>query len=280
MTTLKTFSLNMRPIPRQTDFPYRLTGLFQSRRFRPKSGQLLRIPHLEFSLRIESQASICHDIINGKRISAPFPHACWKLPGQTYGAGDSQPRDTVSFLYPAEFTADFRRLGMLAGQTCFAFSLGSEIQRMFAKYWHLLDNIHLPGMADEMDWLAFQFIRHIQLANLQRENQHSLPAIVQSISIWLRRHCCEDFDLMEIIRAQGISHTLFYREWNQQFPVTPHQYVMEARLETAAALLRQSSCPIAEIVKVVHFSNTYSFHRRFTAKFGMSPGLYRKQSEI
>lgn len=55
------------------------------------------------------------------------------------------------------------------------------------------------------------------------------------------------------------------------------EQVQKIRLERACELLRTSDIAISEIAHLVGFEHTEHFNRSFKAKFGKTPGAYRKQ---
>ncbi len=59
---------------------------------------------------------------------------------------------------------------------------------------------------------------------------------------------------------------------------TPHQYVLERRLERAGALLRRDATPLAEVAHACGFRNASHFSVRFNAHFGMPPSQYRRSA--
>ena len=94
----------------------------------------------------------------------------------------------------------------------------------------------------------------------------------------LQAHLTDDIDLDEIARINGFSRTAFFREWKRFFHVSPAQYILNLKMETAARFLRETDFPITAIVKEVKFSGTTAFYKRFVQKYGMTPMQYRQQA--
>ena len=80
----------------------------------------------------------------------------------------------------------------------------------------------------------------------------------------------------ELARAAGLSRAHFSREFRRVFGESPHAYLLGRRLERAAALLRQTDRPIAEICFAVGLRSIGSFTTSFTRAFGLSPTAYRR----
>jgi AraC-like DNA-binding protein len=79
----------------------------------------------------------------------------------------------------------------------------------------------------------------------------------------------------DLARAAGLSRAHFSREFRRVFGESPHAYLLGRRLERAAALLRQTDRPIAEICFAVGLKSLGSFTTSFTRFFGLSPTAYR-----
>ena len=75
--------------------------------------------------------------------------------------------------------------------------------------------------------------------------------------------------------AAGLSRAHFSREFRRAFGESPHAYLLTRRLERAAALLRSTDRPVADICLSVGLRSIGSFTTSFTRTFGVSPTAYR-----
>jgi AraC-like DNA-binding protein len=85
----------------------------------------------------------------------------------------------------------------------------------------------------------------------------------------------EPLTVADMARAANLSPAHFSREFRRAFGESPHQYLLTRRLERAAALLRTSDWPIAEICFAVGADSLGSFATSFRRMFGRTPGEYR-----
>jgi AraC-like DNA-binding protein len=85
----------------------------------------------------------------------------------------------------------------------------------------------------------------------------------------------EPLDVDDMARAAGLSRAHFSREFRRAFGESPHGYLLTRRLERAAALLRGTDRPVAEICLAVGLRSVGSFTTSFTRTFGTSPAAYR-----
>jgi AraC family transcriptional regulator len=85
----------------------------------------------------------------------------------------------------------------------------------------------------------------------------------------------EPVTIADLASAAGLSSYHFLRTFKRVTGVTPHQWLLRARLRDAAMHLVASSRPITEIALDVGFDDLSNFIRSFRAEFGVSPRQYR-----
>lgn len=85
----------------------------------------------------------------------------------------------------------------------------------------------------------------------------------------------EPLDVGALARAARLSPAHFSREFKRAFGESPHQYLLNRRLERAAALLRSTDRSVADICFTVGLRSVGSFTTSFGRVFGMSPTAYR-----
>ena len=85
----------------------------------------------------------------------------------------------------------------------------------------------------------------------------------------------ELLDVPTLARSAHASPAHFSREFRKAFGETPHQYILTRRLERAAALLRSTDRPIAEVCLAVGLRSIGSFTTSFTRAYGVPPAAYR-----
>ena len=95
---------------------------------------------------------------------------------------------------------------------------------------------------------------------------------------YIDRHYDTPITLEHISREAGFSPYHFIRLFRTAYRKTPHQYLMQQRIEKAKDLLRSSDMPILEICYAVGFESLGSFSTLFRRIAGLSPSAYRKWS--
>jgi transcriptional regulator GlxA family with amidase domain len=86
----------------------------------------------------------------------------------------------------------------------------------------------------------------------------------------------EPVTVADMAGAAGLSRAHFSREFKRAFGESPHQYLLTRRLERAAALLRTTDWPVADICFAVGAGSVGSFTASFSRIFGQSPTAYRR----
>jgi AraC family transcriptional regulator len=81
--------------------------------------------------------------------------------------------------------------------------------------------------------------------------------------------------LAELASAGNLSVTHFVRAFRTTTGATPHQYLVQRRMERALSLLRVSSATVAEIGDDVGFSTPAHFVATFRTAMGVTPGAVR-----
>jgi len=85
----------------------------------------------------------------------------------------------------------------------------------------------------------------------------------------------EPLDVRVLARAARLSPAHFSREFRRAFGASPHQYLLNRRLERAASLLRTTDRTVSDICFTVGLRSVGSFTTSFGRMFGMSPTAYR-----
>jgi len=85
----------------------------------------------------------------------------------------------------------------------------------------------------------------------------------------------EPLDVKTLARAAKLSPAHFSREFRREFGEPPHRYLLNRRLERAAALLRTTDRSVADICLTVGLRSVGSFTTSFGRMFGMTPTQYR-----
>lgn len=125
---------------------------------------------------------------------------------------------------------------------------------------------------------ALVFHKFIQAAHLivYKDDEPPLPPIVQKLHKLLDAHLEKKIDFAIISKEIAYSQAYIVRLFKKHMGVTPHEYILSRRMETAQLLLKYSMLSIKEIAGRLVFSDQYHFSNYFKKCLGVSPSQFRK----
>jgi AraC family transcriptional regulator len=93
----------------------------------------------------------------------------------------------------------------------------------------------------------------------------------------LHQHLNGDLRLATLARECGLSVSHFTRSFRRSFGSSVHRYLILRRVETAKAMLRNSTCSLIEIALQSGFPDQAALSRTFSAVVGQPPGKWRSR---
>jgi AraC family transcriptional regulator len=89
----------------------------------------------------------------------------------------------------------------------------------------------------------------------------------------------EQLSIAELAKVAAMSPYHFLRTFRTLVGVTPHQFILHARMKRAAVFLRRTSDNVSVIAFAAGFGDLSTFNRRFQRIFGLSPSAYRARAQ-
>lgn len=86
--------------------------------------------------------------------------------------------------------------------------------------------------------------------------------------------------IADLAREVQISPFHFIRQFEAVFGVTPHQFRIRTRLDTAKHLLAMGHLSVTDVCMEVGFSSLGSFSALFTQRIGEAPSVYRRRVRV
>lgn len=147
---------------------------------------------------------------------------------------------------------------------------------------------HILNMAllveDERDNKLQQECELYQLAArvAQRYGQYSPDRMVRKVDRLLHQardyihaNLMREISLDQISEQANLSKYHFLRMFRQQFGITPHQYILNCRINKAREAL-EAGQSLEDVVFSYGFSDLSHFNRRFKPIYGMTPRQYQQ----
>ena len=121
-----------------------------------------------------------------------------------------------------------------------------------------------------------------RLAARQSSDQTALPlnaeARVTRVVRAIEARPDANLSLTNLARDSGLSPYHFLRTFERLTGVTPHQFVLRARLREAATRLVTEPRKVIDVALDSGFGDVSNFNRAFRAEFGVTPLEYRRAS--
>jgi len=93
----------------------------------------------------------------------------------------------------------------------------------------------------------------------------------QQVTEYIHQHLHQDLQLVELSAIAQLSPYYFLRLFKQRLGITPHQYILQHRIEQAKHLLQHSELSIAEIAVRTGFSDQSHLTKCFKRRVGITP---------
>jgi len=125
--------------------------------------------------------------------------------------------------------------------------------------------------------LAIHLLRHYSTFTrpITSENKSLTRTQLQQALDYIHAHLDRDLSLSQIARVINISPTYFASLFKRATGISPHQYVIQQRVERAKSLLLKTDLAIADVALQVGFSSQSHLTQQFKRFTGMTPKQVR-----
>lgn len=153
----------------------------------------------------------------------------------------------------------------------FHFERDEVVEALFSNLEDALP--HEQGYEHERSTIILLLID--RLVQLQRNGN-----VMRRVMREILAHLSEPLDMERLAQDYNMSMTTFRRRFKQVSGVTPHEYLVKARVEKACRMLTVSRLTISEIARAVGFSCLFYFDKVFKRKQGCTPGDYLRSHRL
>jgi AraC family transcriptional regulator len=102
----------------------------------------------------------------------------------------------------------------------------------------------------------------------------------RQVLAYVEQHLASNVSLNALAQTANLSEFHFLRAFKADMGVTPHQYVMDQRVQRAKVLLKQNGSDIAKIACNTGFASHQHFTTVFSKTVGRSPSAFRQRASI
>lgn len=126
-----------------------------------------------------------------------------------------------------------------------------------------------PELARALGGLLLQAL-HLRLRGETRSVQRT-PLDRERIEAHIERHLGRRIGVAELAQVACLSPSHFHQQFKDCFGLTPHQYLLKARLDRASRLLRDSPLPVVRIAEECGFSSQSALTTAMRRYLGLTP---------
>ncbi len=101
------------------------------------------------------------------------------------------------------------------------------------------------------------------------------PTAMRRVREYIDAHLSDSIDLTVLAAIAGLSMFHFARAFKQSSGVTPHQYLVQRRVERAQRMLTATDLSLSEVALANGFSDQSHLARHFRQLLGTTPGEFR-----
>ncbi len=127
------------------------------------------------------------------------------------------------------------------------------------------------------DTLMALLQRHISALHTHRHDSRLDIAVIDA---YIERHIGRSISVLQLAGSVFLSESQFYALFKQQTGLTPHQYVLNKRIEYAKRLIDQGGYTLGQVAEFSGFSGQSTFTHSFTRSLGISPSQYKRRRSL
>ncbi|MFZ7102919.1 MAG: helix-turn-helix domain-containing protein [Peptococcaceae bacterium] len=129
--------------------------------------------------------------------------------------------------------------------------------------------------------MVIEFLRCTGINTIREPREPSREnSYVSKATEYMRAYYNAEINIEDICREINLSSFYFIRLFKAQTGKTPHEYLMDIRLEQAKALLQQGTTSVEETARLCGFVHPGHFSSFFRNNMGMPPSEYRKKHKV
>ena len=107
--------------------------------------------------------------------------------------------------------------------------------------------------------------------------EQDIPETVYKIKRLLDSSLYGNISIEEICEKLFVSRSFVIKKFKEYYGITPHKYVMQAKLKLACHLIKNKNSSIKEIADTLGFFDEYHFSNTFKNTHKLSPTAYREK---
>lgn len=213
--------------------------------------------------------------------------------GQTHTAGENQVvildcYSSHSYCTDTGWEAEFIHYDGIAARAYFQMiteSSGPVITlqntQRFEKFLHLIYQRFKENVPIK-EALLSQYITNMLTELLVSGESHcghpEQANVIEEAAAYINEHLTEHLTLNDLAAGAALSPYYFTRLFKKETGLTPHEYLIAMRIDSAKFLLKSTSASIKEICFLTGFANESNFCTTFKKWVKVTPSAYRRRT--
>lgn len=163
-------------------------------------------------------------------------------------------------------------------------SVGAEGAEEMTSLFASIDSVYRSGAASRHIIASASLYKLLSLIStsetfsskkFKTDFDKTIPAVE-----YIKSHFYDcDLNSKMIAKSSGVSHPHLCRLFSSVYGMSPHDYLVQTRIEQAKQLLsEQKNRPVSQIAAAVGFSSASYFTKVFKEKTGFTPAGFRRQT--
>lgn len=209
-------------------------------------------------------------ILSGEGIFVNFPKS-----GCVYRAREALPWSIKWISAGGELVGRyFARLGLTPEQPYKPLENGRPVEEIFDEMYEQFDR---PALSSRIYCVSLLYKLFSCLSADAGEGRVKNAYVRSALAMIEERYADPALSVLSLAEALDLHPNYFSILFKRECGMLPKQAILDARMRSAAKMLRFTDRPIKEIAGAVGFSDELYFSRAFRARHGISPTGYRRQ---
>lgn len=128
-----------------------------------------------------------------------------------------------------------------------------------------------------MSKYLYDILTQLHLSSPAKSPASDKRVMSTDVISYIQEHFSQDITVEELADIAGLSLYHFIRSFKQETGFTPHDYLIDTRINTAKYLLKNTSLSVKDICFHCGFSSESVFCNAFKRELGITPTQYRNQ---
>uniref|UniRef100_UPI003F49589E GlxA family transcriptional regulator n=1 Tax=Cupriavidus yeoncheonensis TaxID=1462994 RepID=UPI003F49589E len=103
---------------------------------------------------------------------------------------------------------------------------------------------------------------------------------IRAAARWLRQHCEQDISIADAAEVAAMSERNFLRRFKLETGITPSDFLLQSRLDTACRFLAETELPVDKVARRSGMGNGDRLAKIFRKRLSISPTEFRQRSRL